>query len=158
MLRKKLLKSSNKQPIKKNNRRTRNRIRKLSFLLIPLSIILSGICIWLILILLNLIHKPLYISPLTDRILHVSNHQDQFKYDLQAALQDKKIFYSNLKQTSSNFYEIRLANSEIAIVSSQKDLNTQISSLQYILSRLTMEGKQFSRLDLSFDKPVIVLK
>ncbi|MBU4016865.1 hypothetical protein KKF69_05325, partial [Patescibacteria group bacterium] len=72
-------------------------------------------------------------------------------------LQDKKISYININKISKSLV-IELTNSGEVIISSQKELNTQISSLQYLLARLTMEGKDFLRLDLRFDKPVIVLR
>ena len=53
---------------------------------------------------------------------------------------------------------VTLSSGEEILFSSQKNLELQISSLQLILSRLTIEGKKFTRLDFRFDKPVITLK
>ena len=41
------------------------------------------------------------------------------------------------------------------IFSENKAIETQIASLQLIMNRLTIEGKQFNRIDLRFDNPVI---
>ena len=75
---------------------------------------------------------------------------------LKSLLTQKNITYSKINTTQSE-YIIYLANGSEVILSTQKDLYSQISSLQYILSRLTMEGRQFIKLDERFDNPVIVL-
>lgn len=42
-----------------------------------------------------------------------------------------------------------------AVFSSENDIIRQLDSLQLILNRTKMEGKQFKKIDLRFDKPVI---
>ncbi len=42
------------------------------------------------------------------------------------------------------------------VFSSQKEPAAQVGSLQLILSRTKIEGKRLKRIDLRFDKPVIV--
>lgn len=51
---------------------------------------------------------------------------------------------------------VKLESGEEIIVSSKKPIDMQISSLQLILSRFTIEGKRFTQMDLRFDRPVIV--
>lgn len=41
------------------------------------------------------------------------------------------------------------------IISLNKDIEQQVSSLQLTIRELTMEGKEFHRLDFRYDKPVI---
>jgi hypothetical protein len=48
-----------------------------------------------------------------------------------------------------------LSNKSEIFLTRDKDINPQLASLQFILSRLTMEGKGFRSLDLRFDKPII---
>lgn len=48
------------------------------------------------------------------------------------------------------------ANGPLVIFSSQKELDFQLDSLQLIFSRAKIEGKDLKRLDLRFDKPVVV--
>lgn len=48
-----------------------------------------------------------------------------------------------------------LRDQGVVYLDSKKNLASQISSLQLILSRLTIEGKKFKKLDLRFDKPII---
>jgi hypothetical protein len=55
-------------------------------------------------------------------------------------------------------YIVTLKSGEKVLFSKKKPLDEQISSLQLISSRLTIEGKQFSQLDLRFDRPVLVPK
>lgn len=116
------------------------------------------ICVWLLFVLNDIIHKPLFVSPITLPASLAPNEEDKFQSALENMLREKKITYSTISKLSGEFYKINLIDSGEVIISPQKDLNMQIHSLQYILSRLTMEGKQFSALDLRFDKPVIVLK
>lgn len=42
------------------------------------------------------------------------------------------------------------------IFSREKDFNSQVDSLQIILSRLKIEGKKVKKVDFRFDKPVVV--
>lgn len=74
---------------------------------------------------------------------------------------------SLLKKNNVNFFsvdrgnlvlKVKLTSGEELLFSEDKDLDTQISSLQLILSRLTIEGKRFDRIDLRFDKPIIQFK
>lgn len=56
-------------------------------------------------------------------------------------------------------YHIFLKDNGEVILSSEKDLAEQIDSLQFILNRLTMEGRSsFIKLDLRFERPVVVPK
>lgn len=132
-------------------------IRTLARLLVPLSISISLISLCLIFFLVKVINKPFLISPLTLPFLSDTINNDTSIIELEKLLQDKKISYININKISKSLV-IELTNSGEVIISSQKELNTQISSLQYLLARLTMEGKDFLRLDLRFDKPVIVLR
>jgi len=103
------------------------------------------------------IRKPFLISPVVLPFSDESGSDDKYIAELEKMLQDKKISYYAINKLSNSTL-IKLTNSGEVIISSQKDLGTQIHSLQYLLSHLTMEGKDFTRLDLRFDKPVIVLR
>lgn len=41
------------------------------------------------------------------------------------------------------------------VMSSKKDIDSQLDSLQLILSRATIEGEKTKKIDLRFDKPVL---
>lgn len=157
MPQKKLSKLSLKLLSKKTCRRNRNRIRAITKLLVPLSVIISVISFCLILFIIKIISRPFIISPIALPFSGDLASDDKNIAELEKLLQDKKISYTNINRTS-NSLSIKLTNSGEVIISPQKKLNTQIHSLQYMLSHLTMEGRDFTRLDLRFDKPVIVLK
>jgi cell division septal protein FtsQ len=74
------------------------------------------------------------------------------------ALDAKKIEYDEINVSSEGAYMVRLKTGEDVILSSEKDLAKQLSSLQVIYSRLTMEGRGLRKLDLRYDKPVVVFK
>lgn len=78
--------------------------------------------------------------------------------EIKILMQQKNVPTASIEQVSDTSYKIVLFSGEEVYLSSQKSLAEQISSLQRILSRLTIEGKHFVRLDVRFDKPVITLK
>ena len=86
-----------------------------------------------------------------------SELSDKIYTELQDGLEKDQITYTSLT-TGNDSYILTLQDGGKVTFSSQKDIMTQIASLQYILSHLTMEGRQFSSLDLRFDQPVIVIK
>jgi len=102
--------------------------------------------------------KNTYISPLaanfsTQQALGVAVTQDMIKEKL------RKSGFSVKNSTDyDNGYLVTLSTDEKIIFSKNKPLDEQISSLQLISSRFTIEGKQFVQLDLRFDRPVIVPK
>lgn len=52
--------------------------------------------------------------------------------------------------------EIWLENETLVILNGQKEIDVQLDSLQFIYSRSKIEGKQIKKIDLRFDKPVVV--
>jgi hypothetical protein len=138
-------------------RRNRNRLARLNTFLLPVSIFVSVISLVFIIILFNSDRRSKLLSPIIQSYSETLGIEDAREAEIEKALRLKKIEYASIVKYD-NSYTIKLSDSEDVILSSQKDLAEQISSLQYILFRLTMEGKQFARLDLRFEKPVVVLK
>ncbi|MGH7245663.1 MAG: hypothetical protein ACREGI_01870 [Candidatus Levyibacteriota bacterium] len=60
-----------------------------------------------------------------------------------------------IKVPDSSTIDIVLSNNQEAILTTKKDLEMQIASLQLTISRLTIEGKTFRRIDFRFDRPVV---
>ena len=90
--------------------------------------------------------KPI-ISPLgQNKPFRVSN--------LEVLLKKANVPFSSVTR-SSDFYIIILSGGGQVIMSSKKELAVQISSLQLMLWRLTIEGKRIKSLDFRFDKPII---
>lgn len=56
---------------------------------------------------------------------------------------------------NDNTVTVTLDRDEQVIFSLQKDLQTQIASLQLTIAHLTIDGKRFHRFDFRFEKPVI---
>lgn len=101
-------------------------------------------------------NQPLYISPLP--ILKTVKGVDDVSVDQRVAGELKKnhIAYTAIDTVESSAIIVKLKDNGEVLLTSDKDISMQIASLQVILVRLTMEGKQFRKLDLRFSKPVIV--
>lgn len=77
--------------------------------------------------------------------------------DLRKMLKDKNIQYGKVTYGDDLSFYVDLRDGGQVILSLNKGLENQISSLQLILSRLTIEGKRLKKLDFRFNKPVIEL-
>jgi hypothetical protein len=107
---------------------------------------------------LKLFVRDTYISPLAKIASNDFAHQDDRDIEfIRESLAHQKIEINSLKREGSSYVLILKDESQV-ILSAEKDISSQISSLQFILSRLTMEGKLFTQLDLRFDNPVIKLR
>ena len=69
-------------------------------------------------------------------------------------LKEGNIMFSKVT-LSGLVYLIDIPNNGQVSLSSQKDMASQISSLQRILRQLTIEGKQFKSIDFRFNEPII---
>jgi hypothetical protein len=100
-------------------------------------------------------HKGL-VSPLPKQTfaLNSTHTTDDKKQELQKLITQAS-FSANTIQKDHDGYVVTLSTGQQVLFSDSKDLHSQVSSLQLIYSRLTIEGKGFSRLDLRFDKPVL---
>jgi hypothetical protein len=125
-----------------------------SILLFLLGVVFAGTAYYLLFIKYK---KPLYISPMPATYATQKNMSEETYTKLQEGLRKDTIAYTSIKQGNNSFI-VTLQSGGTVTFSTQKDIMTQIASLQYILSHLTMEGRQFSTLDLRFKQPVIVLK
>jgi hypothetical protein len=95
--------------------------------------------------------SPLAKIPFIDKTTQEENDKEFLKTSL--AKQHLEVEKIVIEQ---NIYKITIKNGPELLLSTKKDLNDQISSLQFILSRLTMEGKRVKSLDIRFDKPVVI--
>lgn len=78
--------------------------------------------------------------------------------DVEKLLSEHNIQYESISSASDSSVLVRLAAGEEVVLSSTRDIAFQISSLQLILSRFTIEGKKFQSLDFRFERPIVVLK
>ncbi|HZE87079.1 MAG TPA: hypothetical protein VE090_02615 [Methylomirabilota bacterium] len=138
-----------------NKRKLKNRkktIKRITGIIIVI-VLIGGITGYVFIT--KFLHKSQYISPIAHKIATLNSAESKNMLVLKDSLDEKQIAYKSIVASGTSYKIIFRDNSEV-IVSSQKNIRLQISSLQYITSRLTMEGRRFSRLDLSFDKPIIV--
>jgi len=91
------------------------------------------------------------ISPLGSKI------QNSDKDDIERKLSSAGLSYSSVSVASDSSYILTLPEGGKAIITPQKNINEQISSLQLVLNRLTIEGKRIKVIDFRYDKPVIRL-
>lgn len=135
------------------------RHKKLSLFLSSLSLvvfILLGSGMWIYVSLNHIeIVSPL---PLINDMVQAVQNNGKGEKDIKISLEKKHIRYKTVQKQAGDTYLIKLENDVEVKVTTQKDIDKQISSLQLIYSRLTMEGRQFVSLDLRFEKPVIVLR
>ena len=89
-----------------------------------------------------------YISP----IVQGKASQDPL---LESQLQKANVPFLAISLNSDGSSVVLLKDGGEVILSSKKDIKSQISSLQLILSRLTIEGKRLKILDFRFDNPVV---
>jgi hypothetical protein len=79
---------------------------------------------------------------------------DNSTEELRKKLDEKDIEHDKILK-KDNAYIINLKNDSVVVIARDKDIDSQISSLQFILTRLTMEGRTFESLDLRYNKPII---
>lgn len=89
-----------------------------------------------------------YLSPL-------AKEQKSKIITLEAELEKSNISFKTVSASSDASLVVQLVDGSVVILSSKKDIKRQISSLQLILSRLTIEGKKLKILDFRFDNPVV---
>lgn len=139
---------------RKRNREWRGFLKKISIFLICFGTTLTSLS------LIFASDKKGFLSPLsliktTQGIIDMSSTDTSL---LKKELKIKNIAYSDIKVSSEGAYMLKLKTGEDIILSPNKDLKRQLSSLQVITSRLTMEGRSLRKLDLRYDKPVVVFK
>ncbi|MCL5010179.1 MAG: hypothetical protein M1289_01080 [Patescibacteria group bacterium] len=98
-------------------------------------------------------------SPLSGDAKRASNFrkEDKFYQDLVRDLNKAHINFISISVLEPSTYIVTIARNKEVIFSKNFNLSKQVSSLQLIQSRLTIEGEDFTRLDFRFSNPVIVL-
>lgn len=77
--------------------------------------------------------------------------------ELEGALRKKDIELVQSPLISDSAINVVLRGDNIQVLFSQsKDKTIQVSSLQVILNKLTVEGRKARKIDLRFDDPVVV--
>ena len=131
---------------KVQTQKRKNKIFRKIFLLLILLVVLS-----LLILYKNfdtLTNRNSIISPLAKSESQNAN--------LEKLLLKANVPFAKIRTASDSSILIYLKDEQVVNLSERKNLESQISSLQLILYRLTIEGKKFKFLDLRFEKPVIV--
>jgi hypothetical protein len=90
-----------------------------------------------------------------NKILKPFNSQTQIN-DFLTILSKKDINYDKIYESSSSGkIVLELNDGPFVIFSKDKDPDWQVSSLQLILARLTIESKKVTLIDLSHHKPIV---
>lgn len=89
-----------------------------------------------------------YISP-------VSKSNSSKLAIIEDELNKNNIGFNMVTLNSDGSYIIKLKDQGEVIISSKKEIAKQLSSLQLMLSRLTIEGKKLKTLDFRYDNPVV---
>lgn len=92
--------------------------------------------------------KPLVLSPLGKKTIAKT-------ILVSDELLKNQIPFTSVEIASDSSYLVNLSEGGQVLLSSSKEMAPQISSLQLILKRLTIEGKRIKKLDFRFEKPVL---
>ncbi len=92
-----------------------------------------------------------FISPL-------SQNKETLLVKVEEELEKQNISFGKISSNSDGSLAVKLKDESEIIFSSKKDVRSQITSLQLMLSRLTIEGKKLKSLDFRFDNPVVSFK
>ena len=92
--------------------------------------------------------KTFYISP-------ISQNRTSLTIALEKELEKTNVSFKTVSASSDASLVVELIDGGIVIMSPKKDIKNQISSLQLVLSRLTIEGKKLKSLDFRFNNPVV---
>lgn len=132
-------------------RKTRNFLRKISISLIlfGLTFVSCFSLFWY-----STSHQTLLISPLGTK--DSGNTQNTLIVQVQDFCWQQKLSCIQITPQDGSIL-ITLSNSAQIILSTQKSITQQLSSLQLTINQLTIEGKQFKKLDFRFDKIVVSL-
>lgn len=143
----------------KTKRKTKNERKKTKPLLFFSAIVLIVLTILVTYVLYNqYVSMNRFISPFPASFSSKPgySHKEAIK-ELRQELMLQKFSISSITPSYES-YIVTLENGEEVVFSDKKPFALQVSSLQLILTRLTIEGKAITRVDLRFDKPTVVLR
>jgi len=112
----------------------------------------------LCLVIVTLVFEYLYFNLSLGRITYVSpvakNNTSEIAF-LESLLEKSNIQFTTVSASSGAYFVVELKDRGVVFLSSKKDIKSQISSLQLILSRLTIEGKKLKTLDFRYDNAIV---
>ncbi|MCL5970032.1 MAG: hypothetical protein M1450_00820 [Patescibacteria group bacterium] len=121
-----------------------------------LCLIFSGVFAYIVLT------RSLYLLPIPSSLSlkditpqEILRNINRDSKEIESNLQKKNIPFSSVFSYGNDSFLVKLKNNEEIILSKNKDISFQVSSLQLMISRFTIEGKRIKRVDFRFDKPVV---
>ncbi|MBI4079206.1 MAG: hypothetical protein HY429_02825 [Candidatus Levybacteria bacterium] len=118
------------------------------------SILLIILAIGLVIIYKAVFFRLSYISPLPLALLEREESRNDRQREFEQLLKQENIPVKSVTKLSDS-YLVQLKSGVEVIFSLAKPLQSQVSSLQLILTKLTIKGKGIAQVDLRFDKPTI---
>lgn len=100
--------------------------------------------------------RVVYISPLSQGAFAKASSHTTIS-SLNSLLKKAAIEFSKIEDKET-YYKVTISKDSEVYFSKKINLEVQVTSLQLIDSRLTIEGKAFKRIDFRYDKPVMVLR
>lgn len=143
-----------RKPIKRKLRR-----RTQAGIILFISILIPPIVGFLIMLFYTNYHKQQLIRPIPVNMLGnnaISNTLETADI-IKKKLAKARIPLKDIQEASDSAFLVTLEDDSLVVMTDKKNIDEQVSSLQVIHDRLTMEGKRFKRLDLRFDRPILVL-
>jgi len=141
----------------RNKARNVARIMLFEVLAVCVLVVLST-CLYVVVVQ-GVFTKHTFLSPLAtySATKHTTHIPANYASELAKEAASYQIQLKDITQDNDQIIA-RLSTGEEVLFSIKKPTAIQLSSLQLILSRLTIEGKGFTRIDLRFDHPVIQMK
>ena len=100
-------------------------------------------------------HTISVVSPLgTLKAFALSHNSTMLLAEVSDACAKRSLSCQNIEFTTQQDITFMINNNQI-FISTSKNIPQEIASLQLIIRQLTMEGKEFHRLDFRYDRPVI---
>lgn len=97
------------------------------------------------------------VSPLPQGVFRLlPRTENQKETEIKTFLKDHDLVTDTIKRSSDSAIIVTLKDNGDVYLSDER-YREELPSLQRIVSQLTMEGKRFKRLDLRFERPIIVL-
>lgn len=146
---------------RKTDRKRNRKLLKIQRVSILLTVLIGILIICSVLLLRPWEKKALFISPIPQvlgKILAPKGADEEKINLLKKMLKKNNISFVDISISTGSAYLVLLENGEEIMISKDKPLGLQISSLQLILSRLTIEGKKIVSLDFRYEKPIVIFK
>lgn len=138
----------------RTRRKKPSAVKRIIFIIVVVCFLLALLYVY------KRLTRQLLISPIPSSVhgTYTQIKNATFLDALKENLSKDNVHFSDIQESSGSAYLVRLSNGSNVLFSAKKPAKDQVSTLQTVSSRLTIEGKGFSLLDLRFDNPVIVFK